>query len=187
MNEKIEVTFQYLPEDLIREMEFIFNRSNKTGWTLIFGSAFLCLFALVNIYMAYVEMKKFQFLSAFMILFLVNLIFVFTYFVITRLSTIFLIWKSKRLILKNYDSNSVFYSERNIVIDESGVKESYKPGVFITFWDSFSEIAETATDFHFSTATIIRSIPKKYLTETESNSLKSLAKSKLGERAKFKS
>jgi hypothetical protein len=185
MSEKIEVTFQYVPEDLIRQTEFICNRNNKTGWTLIFGSAFLCLFALINIFMAYIELEKSRFLSALVLLCLANLLLVFTYFVFTRLSTIFLIWKSKRLIFKNYNPDSVFYSQRNIIIDEDGIKESYKQGIFLTFWDAITEIAETSTDFHFSTDAISRSIPKKYFTETDSNKLKILAKTKLGEKAKF--
>ena len=82
--EEIKIDLQYTPEDLIREIEFHTNRTNKTGWTLIFGSVFLLLLAVLTFVLSFVALNNFQFWVAVANLLSANLLFLFCFWSITK-------------------------------------------------------------------------------------------------------
>jgi hypothetical protein len=186
MNE-ITTEIQYTKEDYANQNKFILDRQNSTGIIVEIGCIFLFLFGLLNIVISYFSLKDGQFDISLGCLVSANVCIWFSLKALTLFSKPFILWKYSRYNEKNYNPLSIAYSKRIVQYNERGILEHTFDGEFLTYWNSFSELIETETDFvfFFNERDGARFLPKRNLTHEQYLNLVELLKNKLGDKAKI--
>ncbi len=186
MNE-ITVEVQLTKEDYINQYRFTLEKENTTGITLIFGCIFLFLFGLLNLLISYFTLKENQFVYSIIFLITANFIIWFSIKLVTLYNKPYLLWKYSKAITKKYNSSPLSQSKSINKYDERGVLEKTVSGEYLTYWKSFNEIVETATDFVFSfNSDGIRFLPKRFIKdENELYLLRQIIKDNIGEKTKL--
>ena len=185
MNE-IKIKTKYTVEDYIRTEKFLKNLRKPSGIIINFGSIFIFVFGLINMFIAYVAMNKMEFLKAFYLLLMAVLIFFSTYKIIILYNVSLQLLLFKRNVKKHFDPNSIAYSERHIVFGEEGILETHKFGQYLTNWEAISKVVETDEDFFFYLHNTIRFQPKRDVSDEQIDLLRILIKANLKENAAFR-
>lgn len=184
MNE-IRIETKYTVEDYFRTEIFLENLRLKSSRIIKFGNRFLSIFALIQIFFAFIMLNDgkvgiaiFAFFSSLLIFFLVYK-FIPSYYNSPSLS----LFKAR---LKSVEPDSILFSERRIVFSEEGVSETHKFGNYLTNWEAISKVIESDEDFFFYLHNTIRFQPKRDIPDEQIDLVRILIKANLKEKAEFR-
>ena len=184
MNE-IEINSQYTTEDFIRTQTFLKNL-NKPNFAIInFGSLFIFACGLFNLFLAFEAFKNGEYDKAYITFCLFALVTFGLYKIVSYFVPSLYLRSFRKKVKKNYDPDSVSYSERELIFSEEGIQETNKAGKYLTYWKTISKVVETEEDFYFYLPTLIRFQPKREISEEQIDLLRILIKANLQEEAVF--
>ena len=182
---QINIETRYTVEDYIRTYKFLKNLQKPSSIIINFGSIFIFVFGLINMFIAYVAMNNMEFLKAFLLLAMAILIFISTYKIIRFYNISLQLLLFKRNVKKQFNPNSIDYADRQICFGDEGISETHKFGEYLTNWEAISQVIETDEDFFFYLHNSVRFQPKRDISEEQIDSLRILVKANLRENAVF--
>lgn len=182
MTEKIDLEVQYTVEDYVRGTSFILNRHSIVKY----GFLILPLIPLMVSGISFLQNPDAFYRMSWKLM-LVNfapvLVLVVFLAAVRFYSNPFLKWNLQR----QFKSSPLLREKQDVAFDETGIKGETALSSAVTKWDAVIEATETERDFFFFvTSKKALFVPKRaFADEFQMNLLRSLARMKLGDRAKF--
>lgn len=183
----IEINSQYTPEDYIRTETFL-KYLNKPNFVIInFGSLFIFACGLFNLFLAFDAYRSGNYGMAYVTFCLFALVAFGIYKIVSHFVPSLYLRSFRKKIKKNYDPDSIAYSERELIFSEEGIEETNSFGKYLTYWKTISKAVETEDDFYFYLPTTVRFQPKREFSEEQTDMLRILIKANLDGEAEFQS
>jgi hypothetical protein len=182
MNEKNDLEIQYAVDDYVRGLSFIQNRRFTSKYAFIIIPTIFILSVIFVLLMSPDGLSESALTSAVILIVLLLPIFGFLLF-LKYFPNPILKWNIQR----QFKSSPLMRETQHIYFNESGIGGQTNLSAGETSWEAFIEATETKEDFYFfTTKKMAQFIPKRvFKSESEQNRLRELAKSKLGDKAKF--
>jgi len=183
MSESVEARFTYTSDDFVRHAEFMRSRNFIAKYAVFIAFSILgCIllfFYLLNPAKFTTAFNKPQNILVFVIPILLLTAW---WFLRNKLPRFFL----KRSIEKQINSTPALQVPQFVSFDEEGLYATNQFGSGQTKWEAIIETVETEEDFFFFTTNkFAQFVPKRFFSAEQLKQIKKLAKTNLGERAKF--
>jgi hypothetical protein len=181
IDEKIELNVQYSVDDYVSGLMFIQNQQFWFRYGFLIHPAIILFLAGFFFILNSQNQTRFDFIDYLPFIISGILIFIFM-LLLKKFPNPFLKWNIKR----QFKSSPVLQEPQSISIDDGGITGKNNLSSGETKWMAIIKSMETEDNFFFFTSNkMAMFIPKRFLTDIQTNQLRDIAKRNLGDRAKL--